>query len=378
LVDIVLYEKLRRLLSSGGSALGLPKHDITTTLLSNMFLEEEARILVSSFEKSGQPVNIRKISELSGVPRDQLSKILEDMHYKGKILKLGPLYTVLPYLPGLFEVYFTHNRDDPERMKEAAKAHLKLFRMGHPFELSSSNYTIYRVLPTIGPTEKLIEMNASVDVKHQVLPYEVLKEYLSKAKPDLYAVVACSCRNAARLAGEPCKRTDENFCVTTGILAKSVLDSGVGRQVSLDELMDIMKQAEKSGLVHQTFNTQDTAIFMCNCCDCCCGFLKSVKEYNNFGSITKSNFEPSIDKNLCTLCETCMNICPMDAIYHHWPHQEDLSDDLMMIRKEQCIGCGVCASNCPSEAISLQKVREFVPLKSSEEMTQKINAGKIH
>ena len=373
-----LYEDLRLLLSKGENVIGLPKHPISMKLLKNMFTEKEAQILTSSFEKVSSPMNIKKISRLSNVPIDELTEILEDMYYKGKLIKLGTLYVLLPYLPGGFEVYFTTNRDDPERMKKAAEAHLELQKIGFPYELSASDYTIYRVIPAIEPTKKVVEIEKSIESKYQILPFEILKEYLEKANPKLYAVVPCSCRNAAKLAGEPCKQTDENYCVTTGTLAKMVIEQGVGREVSLDELMEIMERAEKEGLVHETFNMQDTATFVCNCCSCCCGFLKSVKELNNYGSITKSNFEPRIKQELCTLCETCLSICPMEAIYHHWPHREDLSDDQIKIRLDRCIGCGLCASNCPEEAIYLEKVREMVPVKNQMDLLTQRVAGKTH
>ena len=130
--------------------------------------------------------------------------------------------------------------------------------------------------------------------------------------------------------------------------------------------------------MHETINIQDTSAFICNCCPCCCGFLKSVKELRNYGAIAKSNFAPKIDRSLCTLCEKCMEICPMEAIYHHWPHSDDLSDDMMVIREDLCIGCGVCASNCPNEAITLEKVRDVVPFKTQAEMEQKIREKRIH
>ena len=119
-------------------------------------------------------------------------------------------------------------------------------------------------------------------------------------------------------------------------------------------------------------------MFVCNCCSCCCGFLRSVKDLNNYDSIIKSNFDPMINRELCTLCETCMDICPMDAIYHHWPHKEDLSDNMMIIRYDRCIGCGVCASNCPSDAIQLEKVRDYIPIKSQNELLVKRSEGKKH
>jgi len=378
MTELELYEKLRLLLSTGENVIGLPKHEITMKLLKNMFTEEEAKILISSFKKPNSPMNLQKILKLTNIPIKYLTEELEDMYYKGKLIKLGPLFMLLPYLPGGFEVYFTTNRDNPERMKKAAEAHVALFNLGFPYELSSSDYSIYRVIPAIEPTEKVIELEGTLDIKHQIMPYEILKEYLEKAHPKVYAVVPCSCRNAAKLAGEPCKRTDENFCVTTGVLAKMVIEQGVGREVSLGELMEVMEKAEKEGLVHETFNMQDTATFVCNCCSCCCGFLKSVRELNNYDSITKSNFEPVINGEVCTLCEICKDICPMGAIYHHWPHKEDLSDDIMKIRLNQCIGCGVCASNCPSGAITIEKVRNSVPVKGQTDLLVQRAAGKTH
>ena len=373
MIDLELYEKLRRLLRGG-----LPKHDVTYRLVSNMYPEEEARILVSSFKRTGKPISIGEISKLSEVPEDKLKEILSNMVSKGKLLRAGPMYILLPYLPGGFEVYFTNSTDDPDRMKEVAKAHQELFKMGMPLELSAGKYTVYRVIPAIEPTEKFIEVNEKLDIQHQIMPYEILRTYLADTNPKKYAVVRCSCRVAAELAGEPCKQTAENYCVATGTLAQMVLNQGNAREVSLDELMEIMESAEKEGLVHETFNTQDTAMFVCNCCSCCCGFLKSVKELSNYGSITKSNFDPIIDRDLCTLCETCVKICPMDAIYHHWPHKSDLSDDFINIRLELCIGCGVCASNCPSKAIKLEKVRNIIPIKNQIEMSAKLREERAH
>jgi formate hydrogenlyase subunit 6/NADH:ubiquinone oxidoreductase subunit I len=263
-------------------------------------------------------------------------------------------------------------------MKRIAEAHRELFKMGSSFELSAGDQTAYRVIPAIEPTEKLLEINTDLSVQHQIMPYEILREYLSAVKPEIFAVIPCSCRTAYKLAGNPCKQTNENFCVTTGTLAKLVLDNEIGREVTLEGLMEIMERAEKDGLVHETFNVQNTATFICNCCSCCCGFLKSAKEHKNYGTITKSNFDPIIDSDSCTLCETCMNICPMDAIYHHWPHKVDLSDNFMSIRLDLCIGCGVCASNCPTEAIVLEKVRNVVPIKDEADMIAKYYEGKTH
>ncbi|TFG17958.1 MAG: 4Fe-4S dicluster domain-containing protein [Promethearchaeota archaeon] len=360
-----LYENLRDFLSPENS-LKLPKNDTTSKLLKNMYTESEAYIIVKGFKKTLRPILGWAIRRKIKISKQTLNQILEEMVYKGKLIKKGPFYLIFPYIPGGFEFYFTTNRDDPERMKSAAEAHDALFYEGYPLGLSKMNPTVYRVIPTIEPTKKTYEINKTLDVEHHVLIYERMEEYL--AEKHKFAVVPCSCRTAAAMAGNPCKRTDENFCITAGVLAENSIKSGVGREVTLEELIEVMKKAEKEGLVHETFNVQEASLFICNCCPCCCGFLKSVKELGNYGAITKSNFEPQIDHEKCTLCEICINICPMEAIHLT---NTDASRKLN-IDYDLCIGCGVCASNCPQEALLLEKVRNDVPVKNLKEYYKKL------
>ena len=63
-----------------------------------------------------------------------------------------------------------------------------------------------------------------------------------------------------------------------------------------------------------------------------------------------------IDKEQCTGCEVCTDMCPMEAI--------KLIDDIADLNGNRCIGCGVCAYHCSSEALKLERtgIREvFVP-----------------
>jgi formate hydrogenlyase subunit 6/NADH:ubiquinone oxidoreductase subunit I len=363
-----IYSKLREFLSPRIS-LELPEHEVTKKLLRNMFPEKEAYLVVNGFKKTIRPTTARRIRKRTDLSKEEVQKILEDMVYSGKLIKYGPFYLVLPYIPGGFEFYFTTGRDDPKRMKKVAEAHDELFELGYPLGLSKMNPPIYRVIPTIQPTNDVIEINKSVDVDHQVLPYEVLKEYLAEKKD--FAVVACSCRTAAEMAGHPCKRTEENFCITAGMLARYSIKTEVGKKVSLDELMEIMDRAEKEGLVHQTINIKKNSGFICNCCPCCCGFLKSVKELDNYGAIIKSNFDPIIHQEKCIACTICRDICPMDAISTK-REQKNSDNHQIIIKRELCIGCGLCASHCPQEAITLEKVREYEPIKGLVKYLRKV------
>ena len=67
-----------------------------------------------------------------------------------------------------------------------------------------------------------------------------------------------------------------------------------------------------------------------------------------------------IDHDECTLCETCVDMCPLEIIRLG----EDETGERIMIERDFCIGCGVCAVNCPTEAISLKKTSNHIPVES--------------
>jgi len=190
------------------------------------------------------------------------------------------------------------------------------------------------------------------------LPWEILEENLKKH--DKFAVQICSCRNAASLSGNPCKQTDENYCVSAGLLAKNLIKGGFGKEVSYEELVVIMREAEEAGLVHSTTNMTDASMFICNCCSCCCGFINSVRYHENKNMVARSNFEPEIDHEVCILCEACIEICPMGAI----SHISDKNNEKIEIKLEDCLGCGLCATHCPEDAIKLMKTSDFIPPKT--------------
>jgi len=51
-----------------------------------------------------------------------------------------------------------------------------------------------------------------------------------------------------------------------------------------------------------------------------------------------------INKEKCTGCEACADVCPVDAI---------TVDDVATVDEEECIDCGTCVEECPVEAIEL-------------------------
>jgi len=358
------YEQLRVLLSPEGFQ-RLPKHEQTDKLLTNLYSETEADLVAKCFKKFREKVSFETILGLAGMPEDRLADMLQDMVRKGKIRREGDSdYYMLAYLPGVFEDYFTINTDGPDKMKRVAEAHRALQKMafspGTKFPLRESpdfsNDAGWRFVPAVEPISRTLEVDEAIEAEHQILPFEVLEQHL--AKYDVFSVTKCSCRNMAELAGEPCQRTDENFCFQAGPSAEGVIKAGMGKKLSFDEAMGVLRKAAEAGLVHSTLNMQEPATFICNCCSCCCGALRSIKDLRYRGGKAKTNFTPAIDHDECNLCETCVGMCPIEAMSVDGSGTEER----IAIDRDFCIGCGVCAANCPEEAVSLKKTANNIPV----------------
>ena len=64
-----------------------------------------------------------------------------------------------------------------------------------------------------------------------------------------------------------------------------------------------------------------------------------------------------IDREKCSLCTTCVRVCPTKAICL------DKSGDepRVIIDDQKCLACTICMTRCPEEAISMQPREEPLP-----------------
>jgi ferredoxin len=73
-------------------------------------------------------------------------------------------------------------------------------------------------------------------------------------------------------------------------------------------------------------------------------------------TVVKGSFYPffkvKIDRERCTICNTCMNMCPTQAI-------EKIEHNKISFIYPFCIACGLCEKACPEEAISLERILDF-------------------
>ena len=215
-----------------------------------------------------------------------------------------------------------------------------------------------------GSQLRMIPVEQSIEFKPNVSRFDKIQE-LFETTDGPYMVANCICKQLKDMENHPCKVTHRReICMGFGHAAKLYIDQGWGREITKDDAIDILKQNQEDGLVLQADNSQKLT-FICSCCSCCCEGLSRIIKIPNPGEMMVTNFYAEVNADHCTGCETCITICPMEAI--------KLVDNIAKIKIKRCIGCGNCVVRCPSDAISLNKrERQFVPYPSMDDLFDKI------
>jgi Pyruvate/2-oxoacid:ferredoxin oxidoreductase delta subunit len=200
------------------------------------------------------------------------------------------------------------------------------------------------------PFTRVIPVGVAVPASTQVLSYENVEEIIARAKT--IAVTKCTCR----LTAHKCDRPLE-VCLQVNKAADYSITRGTGKQVSREEALRLLKEAEEAGLIHVTMNKQQTDHFICNCCPCCCQTMPVLIK-DGIRVIDPSRFQAVVDQELCLACGACLERCYFGALQTN-------EEDKAFVVGEKCLGCGLCRVVCPVEAISLEAVRpeDFVPEK---------------
>ena len=183
-----------------------------------------------------------------------------------------------------------------------------------------------------------------------ILPSQTVEAIINKF--DDIAVGHCFCRQRRNLLGEPCQTEAPVVnCFSFGKSARHTSAQGFARKVSRTEALQILKEAEKAGLIHKAFHPgsrearPETSI--CNCCKDCCDTFRLWRD-GTLPLINSTYHLAVIDAEACTGCGACVEWCPTDAIA--------LDEDGLARRDENaCLGCGVCARFCPETAIALKE-----------------------
>ncbi len=343
--------------------------------------EEEAKIMSLFKEPLLDQKGPRKIAKLTGIPVERVVEVCEKMAERGVIAKDGKKYALFPTAPGIMDFYFISKSDTEENLKKVAKLWLEIEDESLAGEMGNSAYPTLRTMPASSIHQKVtknVEINEGIEVKQEILIFEDVKAYIKQAKE--IRVVNCVCRTYNAYAGKPECEKPVDICIYLNMGSHLAKNLNRGREITQEEALELIKKAEDHGLVHTITNgsSSETSNMICNCCSCHCSVLAALIKHNNPNAFARSNFRPEIDVATCKKCEKCVKICPMSAIWHHWPHEEDLSDDFIVIKEHRCIGCGICAHHCPENAITMKKIANDVPADNLIGILQKANSKRIH
>ena len=157
------------------------------------------------------------------------------------------------------------------------------------------------------PVEKAIPSSQeSASIEH-------ISYWLNKYK-DKYAVGACSCRRQQRVRGEGTGDLEDVLCIGVGDMAVFLVETGKGRYIDYDEVMEILQRAEDNGYVHQITNIdgEEKIFAICNCAIGVCNGLRTSQLFNT-PNMSRSAYRASVTKENCVACGRCVEYCPSGA-----------------------------------------------------------------
>jgi ferredoxin len=293
-------------------------------ILKRLFTPAEAQIAPAL---TMMPEAAEAIAKRLDMAVDELEPILREMAHKGLIVHSTrgghTSYGAAQFMIGIWEYH----------VKSLDEGLIKDFNEYAPHLMKASLANNTKQLRVI-PISKEITADA------RIMAYEDAEKIIrSQSK---IAVAPCICRTEHAMVGKDCGKPKENCLVFAGG-AYYYEETQLGRSISQEEALAILREAVAAGLVLQPGNSQKP-MNICMCCGCCCQVLKNIKAQPKPGEAVNSSYFAVVDAENCTACGVCEERCPMDAI---------TIDDVAVVARERCIGCGVCAGGCDFEAIRL-------------------------
>ena len=158
------------------------------------------------------------------------------------------------------------------------------------------------------PVEKAIPAESrSLDIEH-------ISHWLDKYDGQIIVGV-CSCRKQQRIRGEGSGDIEGEWCIGLGDFADYMRETGKGHEITKEEALEILRQAEERGYVHQITNIDgENKIFgICNCAVGVCNALRTSQLFNT-PNMSASAYTAESDPEKCVACGKCVETCPAGAV----------------------------------------------------------------
>jgi len=276
--------------------------------LASILTDDEADVAIAAGLRKERTAEY--LAKKVGKPVEEVQKIAEHLAWIGvfrvttdKTDGKDRFYMQI-FAPGIMEMLVNNQtllKEHPE-VGRAFEEYTRI-RMANMAPMLPNGYGLMRVVP----------IESSIKDIPGVNDYDKLSYYLNKY--DTFSVSPCSCRAARRSIGDGCGHLEEDMCIQMGKGAEHYIRTGRARQVSREEVLEILKRAEDNGLMHDMPNIEEAgeSSAICNCCSCACFGLR-VGLMFGARDVIRSNFAAEIDETKCVACGQCVENCPANAL----------------------------------------------------------------
>lgn len=257
-----------------------------------------------------------------GYTSTELQKILDEMSHIGILeYDYGDLYDRNGPIEGkrerryLLPLFVPGSAEFTNMIKEQLDEHPELAMF---FERMTF-LPLEKVTPMVPPGGAGIGMDVipveqAIDAKNTSLDIEHISYWLKKYEGHL-SVGICSCRYGRSKLNEGCGDSCEEWCIGVGDMADYCVETNKGRKITYEEAIQILKNAEANGYVHQITNIDgENKIFaICNCNVNICNALRTSQLFNT-PNMSRSAYTAHIDIDKCVACGKCVEYCPSGAV----------------------------------------------------------------
>ena len=278
--------------------------------LAGVITDEMAEVALSM--KVRVPATAPQIAKKCGKSLERTEELLREMSVIGLIEynwenKDHVKQYILPmFVPGCAE-FMMMNEKQVEEHPELADFFENMSRL--PLE----KITPMVPLGGAGIGMHVIPVEQAIPATQQSVSVEHISYWLKKYE-NKYAVGACSCRRQQRVRGEGTGEIEGELCIGVGDMADYLVETGKGRYIDLNEVLEILQRAEDNGFVHQITNIdgEDKIFAICNCAPGVCNALRTSQLFNT-PNLSRSAYRASVESDKCVACGRCVEFCPTGA-----------------------------------------------------------------
>lgn len=310
---------------------GFPETEsgVELRILKQLFTKEEAE-LASDLHMI--PEQVKDIAKRLGKDEKKLQILLKTMLDKGLVLYASrngiETYMQAQFVIGIWEY----------QVNTLSHQLIKDFNEYVPYLTAEQEKQKTQQL-------RVVPVAASINAETKIMEYEEAEKIIRSQSKII--VAPCICRKEHAMLDKACDKPVETCLVFAGG-AYYYEKKNIGREISQDEAIKILHNAIDNGLVLQPGNSKKP-LNICMCCSCCCQILKNLKNNEKPAKIINSSYFAEVDKDNCTACEACEDVCPMDAI--------DIKETAF-VNIDRCIGCGLCITRCEFDSMGLKSKKD--------------------